>query len=102
MIEQVGLRLPPGEGSDLQGGPYNLIATKEWLLLVPRSREFFGSMSINALGFAGAFLVWDEEQLRALRAAGPLAVLRETALPSHKGLFQPESRKTPQSDILTP
>jgi len=81
MLEQVGLRPPSGEGSDLQGGPYNLIVTREWLLLVPRSREFFDSISINALGFAGALLVWNEEQLRALRAAGPLAVLRETALP---------------------
>jgi len=81
MLEQVGLRPPPGTGSDMQAGPYNLIATKEWLLLVPRSREFFDSISINALGFAGALLVWNEEQLRALQAAGPLAALRETALP---------------------
>jgi len=79
LLEQVGLR--PGKGSDLQGGPYNLIATREWLLLVPRSREHFGSLSINALGFAGALLVWNEEQLRALRAAGPFTALRETALP---------------------
>ncbi len=48
---------------------------------MPRSREHFGSISINALGFAGALLVWDEEQLRALRAAGPFTALRETALP---------------------
>jgi ATP adenylyltransferase len=81
LLEQVGLRPLPGKGSDLQGGPYNLIATREWLLLVPRSREHFGSISINALGFAGALLVWDEEQLRALRAAGPFTALRETALP---------------------
>jgi ATP adenylyltransferase len=58
-----------------------LVVTKEWLLLVPRSREFFDSISINALGFAGALLVWNEEQLRALRAAGPLTALRETACP---------------------
>jgi ATP adenylyltransferase len=82
MLGQVGLRPPTGNDPDLQGGPYNLIATREWLLLVPRSREFFGSISINALGFAGALLVWNEEQLRALRAAGPLTALRETALPS--------------------
>ena len=82
MLEQVGLCPPSGKGSDLQGGPYNFIVTKEWLLLVPRSREFFDSISINALGFAGAFLVWNEEQLRALRTAGPLTALRETAIPS--------------------
>jgi ATP adenylyltransferase len=81
MLGQVGLRPPPGKGADLQGGPYNLIVTREWLLLVPRSREFFDSISINALGFAGALLVWNEEQLRALRAAGPFTALRETAHP---------------------
>jgi len=81
MLEQVGLHPRAGKGSDLQGGPYNLIVTKEWLLLVPRSREFFDSISINGLGFAGALLVWSEEQLRALRAAGPLTALRATALP---------------------
>jgi ATP adenylyltransferase len=82
MLEQLGLRPLPGGDAELQGGPYNLIATREWLLLVPRSREFFGSISINALGFAGALLVWDEEQLRALRAAGPFTALQKTALPA--------------------
>jgi len=81
LLEQVDLRPSPGGDSNLQGGPYNLLVTKKWLLLVPRSRECFGSISINALGFAGALLVWNEEQLRALRAAGPLTALRETALP---------------------
>jgi ATP adenylyltransferase len=81
LLEQVGLRPPSGRGAQLQSGPYCLIATSEWLLLVPRSREFFNSISINALGFAGALLVRNEEQLLALRAAGPLAALRETALP---------------------
>jgi len=85
MLAQAGLRPPSGRGSDLQSGPYCLLATREWLLLVPRSREFFGSISVNALGFAGALLVRDEEQLRALRAAGPLAALRETALPPRRG-----------------
>lgn len=85
LLARVGLRPPSGRGDDLQSGPYCLLATREWLLLVPRSREFFGSISINALGFAGALLVRDEEQLRALRAAGPLAALRETALPPRRG-----------------
>jgi ATP adenylyltransferase len=82
LLAQAGLRPPSGRDADLQSGPYCLLATREWLLLVPRSREFFDGISINALGFAGALLVHNEVQLRALRAAGPLAVLRETALPS--------------------
>jgi len=93
LLEQVGLHPSAGKSSDLQGGPYNLIAAREWLLLVPRSREFFGSISINGLGFAGAFLVWNEEQLRALRAAGPLTALRATALPWRKSRSRPVSRR---------
>jgi ATP adenylyltransferase len=54
------------------------------MLLVPRSREHFGAISINSLGYAGALLVRDEGQLRALAEAGPLAALRETALPSDR------------------
>jgi ATP adenylyltransferase len=81
LLEQAGLRPPSGRGANLQSGPYCLLATREWLLLVPRSREFFGSISVNALGFAGALLVRSEEDLRALRAAGPFTALRETAFP---------------------
>ena len=71
LLEQVGLRPPAGRGAELQSGPYCLLATREWLLLVPRSREFFGSISVNSLGFAGALLVRNEEQLQAVRDAGP-------------------------------
>lgn len=81
LLQSAGLQPPAGAGGDLQSGPYCLLATREWLLLVPRSREFFAGVSINALGFAGALLVRNEEQLRALRQTGPLTALRETALP---------------------
>jgi ATP adenylyltransferase len=81
LLERVGLQPPSGKGADLQSGPYCLVATREWLLLVPRSREFFGGISVNALGYAGALLVRNEKQLRDLRSAGPLTALRETALP---------------------
>ncbi len=65
-----------GEGPEaLQSCPYNLLATRGWMLLAPRSREFWEGMSVNALGFAGALLVRDQEQLRRLRETGPLAAL---------------------------
>jgi ATP adenylyltransferase len=51
------------------------------MLLVPRSREFFDAISINSLGFAGALLVRNEEQLERVRSCGPMTVLREVALP---------------------
>jgi ATP adenylyltransferase len=63
--------------------PYNLLVTREWMLTVARSRERWGGVSVNALGFAGALLVRDRAGLEAVREAGPLAVLRAvaTALP---------------------
>lgn len=57
--------------------PYNLLATRRWLLLVPRCRERFADIPVNALGFAGTLLARDRAQLEQLRAAGPLTVLAE-------------------------
>jgi ATP adenylyltransferase len=61
--------------------PYNLLVTRQWLLLVPRSQEFFEGISINALGFAGALLVKDAAQLAILRKQGPMSALQHVALP---------------------
>jgi ATP adenylyltransferase len=65
-----------------QAGPYNLLVTRRWMLLVPRSRESFGSISVNALGFAGSLFVRDDAEMRTLRAAGPMRALREVARPA--------------------
>jgi sulfate adenylyltransferase (ADP) / ATP adenylyltransferase len=69
--------------------PYNLLVTREWMLLVPRSQEKaqLGSptaemkMSINALGFAGALLVKNPAQLQALKAQRPLSLLAQVGVP---------------------
>jgi len=58
------------------GAPWNLLATREWLLVVPRRAESFEDISVNALGFAGSLLVKTRAQLERLREVGPLAVLR--------------------------
>ncbi len=58
---------------------YNLLATREWMLLVPRSREDFDSISVNSLGFAGALFVRNEERLNALKQHGPITVLTHVA-----------------------
>jgi ATP adenylyltransferase len=59
---------------------YNLLATREWMLFVPRRRGSFESISVNGLGFAGALLAKDDEELARLREVGPMTVLREVAL----------------------
>ena len=71
-----------------QSRPYNLLFTRQWMLLVPRSREFYRGISVNALGFAGALLVRDQRQLLCLRGVGPMAALLRTAVkrPAAKGL----------------
>jgi ATP adenylyltransferase len=59
---------------------YNLLATRHWTLLVPRVEASFAGISVNGLGFAGAFLAKDGEALERLRSAGPMRVLREVSL----------------------
>jgi ATP adenylyltransferase len=64
-----------------QRGPYNLLVTRRWMLLVPRTQEHFGAISVNALGFAGSLFVRDAAEMDALRAAGPMSALRAVAVP---------------------
>jgi ATP adenylyltransferase len=60
-------------------GAYNLLATAEWMLVIPRSQEHFESISVNSLGFAGTLFVRNQEQLKVLKDLGPVTVLRNVA-----------------------
>jgi ATP adenylyltransferase len=77
LLAAVGLPVVEGEGEreTIQPGPYNLLVTRRWMLLVPRLAERFGCVSLNGLAFAGSLFVRDRAQLEALRAAGPLQAL---------------------------
>ena len=63
-------------GVDDETRPYNLLLTRRWMLAVPRSREFWRGVSVNALGFAGSLLVRNQSELETLKGTGPLAVLK--------------------------
>jgi ATP adenylyltransferase len=67
-------------GRENDPGAYNLVATRDWTLFVARRQGSFESISVNGLGFAGAFLAKDDEELARLREVGPMTVLREVAL----------------------
>ncbi|WP_373480048.1 DUF4922 domain-containing protein [Geminocystis sp.] len=54
---------------------YNLLITKSWMMIIPRSKEKMKSISINSLGFAGALLVKNEEELELLLKHKPLEIL---------------------------
>ena len=81
LLHAVGLSVDASTGSHALTEPYNLLMTRKWMLLVPRSRECFEGISINALGFAGALLVKDVQQLATLRRCGPMTALRHVTLP---------------------
>ena len=75
MLQALGLGRKPG--------PYNLLVTRDWMLLVPRSVEKCGSISVNALGFAGSLLVRSGEELSFVRERGPSALLRNVAVSTY-------------------
>ncbi|NEQ72977.1 MAG: phosphorylase [Okeania sp. SIO2C9] len=58
---------------------YNLLVTREWMLVVSRSHESFKSISVNSLGFAGALLVKNQEQMKIIKEHKPLNILRDVA-----------------------
>jgi sulfate adenylyltransferase (ADP) / ATP adenylyltransferase len=59
---------------------YNLLATRDWLLIVPRAQEKVMGISINSLGFAGALLVKNHEQLEQLKTLQPLTLLGKVGI----------------------
>ncbi|HQZ01180.1 MAG TPA: DUF4922 domain-containing protein [Thauera sp.] len=61
--------------------PYNLLASRDWLLVVPRRCERWQDISVNSLGYAGSLFVRDKNQIERLRAEGPLAVLTAVGFP---------------------
>ena len=81
LLRAVGLSVEAMPGDPPPPAPYNLLVTRRWLLLVPRSKEYFEDISINALGFAGALLVKNAAQLAILRKHGPMSALQYVALP---------------------
>ena len=59
--------------------PYNLLVTRQWMVMVGRSRDHYQSIPVNSLGFAGSLLVKNEDQLALLKSLGPMTVLKNVA-----------------------
>lgn len=81
LLDRVGLPVEPAIGDRERTGPYNLLVTRRWLMLVPRTKEYFEGMSVNALGFAGLLLAKDASQMEMIRARGPMTALRHVTSP---------------------
>lgn len=75
MLQALGLA---SEGDD-HAAPYNLLFTREWMLLVPRVQEAYGPISINSLGFAGSLFVRSPAELDLVKQYGPMTILERVA-----------------------
>jgi ATP adenylyltransferase len=60
--------------------PYNLLMTRQWLMLIPRSQESYNGIEVNALGFVGALLVRNTSQLEQLKTIGPFTLLKKVGV----------------------
>lgn len=90
-LQATGIEAIRVDGASHQSAPYNLLVTRDWLLVIPRCQAEFAGISINALGFAGSLFVKDQEQLAVLRRWGPLAALRAVARPGPTVVAAPEN-----------
>lgn len=66
-----------------QSAAYNFLATREWMLIVPRSQHSFASIPINSLGFAGSLFVRDRNSLELLKKITPLKLLEKVTFSNH-------------------
>ena len=69
------------EGAVSASCSYNLLVTREWMVLIPRERHEVEGVPVNALGFGGALLVRNRQQLAELRRRGPFDLLRRAGRP---------------------
>ncbi|OMH83806.1 5',5'''-P-1,P-4-tetraphosphate phosphorylase 2 [Zancudomyces culisetae] len=60
---------------------YNLILTRNAMILIPRSVRDYEGIPINSLAFAGLLLCKSEEQMDFVKNFGPLNTLAKTAYP---------------------
>jgi ATP adenylyltransferase len=79
LLHAAGIQAVPGPHGLQQSSAYNLLLTRRWMLLVPRTREHCDAISVNALGYAGSLFVRDEAQLALVQSRGPLAILASVA-----------------------
>jgi ATP adenylyltransferase len=83
LLEAAGVGTVEIDHATCHATPYNLLVTRRWMLVVPRSVESVEGISVNSLGFAGSFFVRDAAQLDVIERLGPMTVLERVALPAN-------------------
>ncbi|KPQ34860.1 MAG: ATP adenylyltransferase [Phormidesmis priestleyi Ana] len=82
LLKAVGI--DPTEAEAKQAAPYNMLCTRKWMMLVPRSQEDYMGIPVNALGFAGSLLVKNQSELVKLQELGPMNLLEQVAISSRE------------------
>ncbi|MEM9006697.1 MAG: phosphorylase [Cyanobacteria bacterium P01_F01_bin.86] len=72
LMIDIGLKLDSAQ-PDI---PYNLLVTREWMAVVPRSQESYQNIGVNSLGYSGWLLVKNYEDLEKLKQIGPMNLLK--------------------------
>ncbi len=69
------------ESSSGQLAPsHNMLITREYLWVVPRSKESHAGIPVNALGFSGALLLINNRQLEIINRIGVLGILQAVVI----------------------
>ncbi|MEW8161223.1 MAG: hypothetical protein AB2798_00840 [Candidatus Thiodiazotropha endolucinida] len=80
MLKRVGINIVKNTDGDYQSAPYNLLLTRDWMLLVPRSQEHYHGISINALGYVGSLFVKEPIELETVKRKGPMNLLEAVSI----------------------
>lgn len=78
LLKEVGFTLD--KNSQKQPGFYNLLATRNWMLIIPRIQESSHGISVNSLGFAGSLFVKSKASLELLKEISPIQLLSDVAI----------------------
>ena len=81
LLESLAIGDPTGEWQGSQHSAYNLLGTRDWMMVVPRRQDDYLGISVNSLGFAGSLLVKNQTQMDHLKQIGPMTLLKEVGQP---------------------
>ena len=76
LMESLGIRSARTEGMFWQPIAYNLLLTRRWILLIPRTARCAQDICIDGLSFAGFLMVQNKKEHKQAASTGPMEMLR--------------------------
>jgi ATP adenylyltransferase/5',5'''-P-1,P-4-tetraphosphate phosphorylase II len=63
------------------GAAHNVVLTKDWIIVIPRSKAGVGKIIANAYAMMGVVWANSDAQMEEWKSYGPVEVLREIGMP---------------------